>query len=162
MGLELLAKRFAGARSRHGCVSVGWTGKRSAQLAIEAAAQEAQLRDAALNVVTVLPVLPSHVAGSVESSNQESPLSDAIGDLEQRYPGLGITISHKTGDVAAALSAAAASSELLVLGCYHSANPCRLRTGRLAEVLMRLGHCPVMLVGRATQPAGAVAAPGQQ
>jgi hypothetical protein len=72
MGLELLAKRFAGARSRHGCVSVGWTDKRSTQLALEAAAQEAQLRDAALNVVTVLPVLPSHVAGSVESSNQES------------------------------------------------------------------------------------------
>jgi nucleotide-binding universal stress UspA family protein len=148
-----------GARNQ---VSVGWTDKRSAQLALHAAAEEAQLRHAALSVVTVRPVLDPQVVGIIEPPNQESPLIAAIGDLEQRYPGLGINISRQTGDVAAALSAVAASSELLVLGSYHSSKPWRLRTGPVAEALMRLGHCPVMLVGRATQPAGAVAAPGQQ
>ena len=149
-----------GARSQ---VSVGWTDNRTAQLALHAAAEEAHLRGVALTVVTVPPVMDPQVVGIVEPPDHESPLIDAVGDLEDRYPGLPINISHETGDVTAALGAMAADSELLVLGCHHSTRPWSIRTGPVAEALMRLGHCPVMLVGRrAKQPAGAVAVPADR
>ena len=94
------------------------------------------------------------MAGIVPPPNHESPLINSLAQLEGRYPGLVINISHQTGDVPQALSAMASTSELLVLGCHHSRQPWSIRTGPIAEVVMRTGHCPVMLVGRrARQPA---------
>jgi nucleotide-binding universal stress UspA family protein len=84
----------------------------------------------------------------IEPPDPEPALMDAIIDLRNRNPGLAIKISPETGDVTAALSVVAADSELLVLGVYHSDKPWSIRTGPVAAALTRLGHCPVMLVGR--------------
>jgi len=144
-------------------VSVGWTDSRTALLALDAAAAEARLRNAPLNVVTVSPVLHPDVVGVIEPPVPEPALIDAIVDLRNRYPGLVIQISPTTGDVTAALSAVAVDAELLVLGAYHSDKPWSLRTGPVAAALTRLGYCPVMLVGRrAEHPARAVTAPAEQ
>jgi nucleotide-binding universal stress UspA family protein len=143
-----------GARTQ---VTVGWTDNRTAELALEAAAEEAHLRGIALTIVTVPPVQDPQLAGIIEPPDHESPLIRSVAALEGRYPGLVINISHQAGDVQQALSAMAPSSELLVLGCHHAKQPWSVRTGPIAEAVMRTGHCPVMLVGRRTKhPAGNV------
>ena len=134
-----------GARTQ---VTVGWSEGYNARLALEAAAEEAHLRGAVLSVVSVPPVPDPRLAGIVPTPDDESALIDAVGDLEDRYPGLPIDITHRSGDVTAALSAISAVSELFVLGSHHSEKPWSIRTGAVAGTLMREGHCPVMLVGR--------------
>jgi nucleotide-binding universal stress UspA family protein len=134
-----------GARSQ---ITVGWTAGHTARLALEAAAEEARLRGAALTVLTVPPGLDPQLVGIVARPDQEPALIDAVGKIEDRYPGLPITITHQTDDVTAALKSMARLSELLVLGCYHSTESWSIRTGPVAAALMRDGHCPVMLVGR--------------
>ena len=134
-----------GARTQ---VTVGWSEGHNARLALAAAAEEAHLRGAVLSVVSVPPVSDPRLDGIVPAPDHESALIDAVGELEDRYPGLPIDITHRTGDVTAALSAMSALSELFVLGSHHSSKPWSIRTGPVAEALMRDGHCPVMLVGR--------------
>ena len=134
-----------GARSQ---VTVGWTEGHTARLALEAAAEEAHLRGAALSIVTVPPVLDPQLVGIVAAPDQESALIHAVGKIEGRYPGLLINITHRTDDVTAALKSMAPLSELLVLGCHHTTEPWSIRTGPVTAALMRDGHCPVMLVGR--------------
>ena len=134
-----------GARSQ---ITVGWTGGHAARLALESAAEEAHLRCATLSVLTVPPVADPRVAGIIATPDQESALIDAVGEIEDRYPGLPINITHQAGDVTAALKSMAPLSELLVLGCHHSTESWSIRTGPVAAALIREGHCPVMLVGR--------------
>jgi nucleotide-binding universal stress UspA family protein len=139
-----------GARTQ---VTVGWTDNHTAKLALRVAAEEAQLRGIALTVVTVPPERDPQLAGIIDPPDHESPLIASIAALEAQYRGLAINITHQTGDVRQALSAMASTSELLVLGCHHSSQPWSIRTGPVAEAVMRTGHCPVMLVGRrAKQP----------
>jgi nucleotide-binding universal stress UspA family protein len=141
-----------GARTQ---VAVGWTDNRTAELALAVAAEEAHLRGIALTVLTVPPVRDPQLAEIIDPPDHESPLIRSVASVETRYPGLVINISHQTGDIQQALSAMAPSSELLVLGCHHTKQPWSVRTGPIAEVVMRTGHCPVMLVGRrAKQPDG--------
>jgi nucleotide-binding universal stress UspA family protein len=140
-----------GARTQ---VTVGWSEGYNARLALAAAAEEAHLRGAVLSVVSVPPVIDPRLVGIVPTPDHESALIDAVSDLEHRYPGLQIDIAHRTGDVRAALSAMSALSELFVLGSHHSSKPWSIRTGPVAEALMRDGHCPVMLVGRRAKQRG--------
>jgi nucleotide-binding universal stress UspA family protein len=141
-----------GAREQ---VTVGWTDSRTADLAMAAAAEEAHLRGIALTIVAVPPPFDPQLAGIIDPPNPESALIESVAALESRYPGLVINISHRTGDVSEALSRMAGASELLVLGCHHSRQPWSIRTGPVAEVVMRTGHCPVMLVGRRARRPGA-------
>jgi nucleotide-binding universal stress UspA family protein len=135
-------------------VTVGWTEGHTARLALDAAAEEAYLRGAALSVLTVPPVLDPQLVGVVAPPDQEPALIAAVGKIEDRYPGLLINITHQTGDVTAALKSMAPLSELLVLGCHHSTESWSIRTGPVAAALMRDGHCPVMLVGRLAKQRG--------
>jgi nucleotide-binding universal stress UspA family protein len=139
-----------GARTQ---VTVGWTDNHTAELALAVAAEEAHLRGIALTVVTVPPERDPQLAGIIDPPDHESALIASVAALEAQFPGLPINIAHQIGDVRQALSAMAPTSELLVLGCHHSSQPWSIRTGPVAEAVMRTGHCPVMLVGRrATQP----------
>ena len=141
-----------GARTQ---VTVGWTDNHTAKLALAVAAEEAHLRGIALTVVTVPPDMDPQLAGIIDPPNHESALITSVAALEAQYPGLAINITHQTGDVRQALSAMAPTSELLVLGCHHSSQPWSIRTGPIAEAVMRTGHCPVMLVGRRAKQPGA-------
>lgn len=140
-----------GARTQ---VTVGWTDNHTAELAIAAAAEEAHLRGIALTVVTVPPWFDPHLAGIIEPPDHESALIASAAALEEQYPGLVINIAHRTGDASQVLSGMAATSELLVLGCHHAKQPWSIRTGPVAETVMRSGHCPVMLVGRRARKSG--------
>jgi nucleotide-binding universal stress UspA family protein len=146
-----------GARTQ---VTVGWTDSRTAELALAVAAEEAHLRGIALTVVTVPLEQDPQLAGIIDPPDHESPLIRSVASVETRYPGLMINISHQTGDVRQALSTMAPSSELLVLGCHHARQPWSIRTGPIAEVVMRTGHCPVMLVGRQAKHPAAGLRPG--
>ncbi len=141
-----------GARTQ---ITVGWTDNHTAKLALWVAAEEADLRGIALTVVTVPPEFDPQLVGIIDPPNQESTLISSVAALEAHYPGLAINITHQSGDVRQALSAMAAASELLVLGCHHSSQPWSIRTGPVAEAVMRSGHCPVMLVGRRAKQPGA-------
>jgi nucleotide-binding universal stress UspA family protein len=145
-----------GARTQ---VTVGWSEGYNARLAMAAAAEEAHLRGAVLTVVSVPPASDPRLAGIVPTPDHESALIDVVGEIEHRYPGLRIDIAHRTGDVATALSAMSTLSELFVLGSHHSSKPWSIRTGPVAEALMRDGHCPVMLVGRRARQRGGRATP---
>ncbi len=134
-----------GARSQ---ITVGWTAGHTSRLALDAAAEEAHLRGAALSILTVAPAMDPQLTGIVAPPDQESALIDAVGAVENRYPGLPINITHQTDDVTGALTTLAPLSELLVLGCHHSTERWSIRTGPVAAALMRDGRCPVMLVGR--------------
>jgi nucleotide-binding universal stress UspA family protein len=140
-----------GARTQ---VTVGWAEGHSARLALDAAAEEARLRGAVLSIVTVPPDRDQRLDGIVPAPDHESALIDAVSQLQDRYPGLPIDITHRTGDVTTALSARSPLSELLVIGSHHSQKPWSIRTGPVAEALMRDGHCPVMLVGRRAKQGG--------
>jgi nucleotide-binding universal stress UspA family protein len=135
-------------------VTVGWTDNHTAALALAAAAEEAHLRGIALTVVTVPPSFDPQLAGIIDPPNHESVLIGSVAALEEQYPGLVINITHRHGDVSQLLSRMASSSELLVLGCHHAKQPWSIRTGPVAETVMRTGHCPVMLVGRRARQSG--------
>jgi nucleotide-binding universal stress UspA family protein len=140
-----------GARTQ---VTVGWAEGHSARLALHAAAEEAHLRGGILSIVSVPPGRDPRLDGIVPAPDHESTLIHAVGELEDRYPGLPIDITHRTGDATTALSATSLHSELLVIGSHHSDKPWSIRTGPVAEALMREGHCPVMLVGRRARQRG--------
>ena len=134
-------------------ITVGWTDNHTADRALAVAAEEAHLRGSALIVLTCRRTRDPDRVGTIDPQIHEEALLASVTALETRYPGLPIDVVHRTGDVRQALTAIAHSSELLVLGCHHSNQPWSIRTGPVAEAVMRAGHCPVMLVGRqAKQP----------
>ena len=135
-------------------VVVGWIDTVSAWWAFNAAVAAAVARRGPLTVLRVLPMSRQ----DEEPWIGDQPLLDAIGSAEPPCPpNLLIRISHEvTDDPAAALIQAADAADLLVIGCHHSVDQWSVRTGPVAEAVMRGASCPVMLV---SQP---VAAPPQR
>jgi nucleotide-binding universal stress UspA family protein len=137
-----------------GRVVLGWSPGVSGRQAMDAAAEEAHLRGARLVVVRAQPHDPSSRAGHPAGPDDEPTLITAVAEVERRHPGLSIDIRHYSGEAADALSGLVADASLLVLGCHHSRQPASIRTGPVAQALLRDGRCPVMLVGhRSTAPA---------
>ena len=129
-------------------IVLGWTEGATGRRALEAAADEAALRGSLLSVVTVSPTAAYTPAVSSEQESVEQALIDSIRRIESTYPGLPIDVSHRSGDVAAELEQSLDRAALLVLGAHHSEQSWSIRLGPVAEELMRLSRCPVMLVGR--------------
>ena len=145
-------------------VGVGWIDAVSAWWAFNAAVAAADVRRASLTVLRVMPVNRQ----DDEPWAGDRPLLEAISDAQSVCPpSLYIRISHEvTDDTADALVRAADGADLLVVGCHHSDDRWSVRTGPVAEAVMRGASCPVMLVSqpvhalRGRQPAPRAGAKG--
>jgi nucleotide-binding universal stress UspA family protein len=129
-------------------IVLGWTEGATGRRALEAAADEAALRGSLLSVVTVSPTAGYAPAVSSQQESVEQALIDSIRRIESTHPGLRIDVIHRSGHVVAELEQSLDRAALLVLGSYHSEQSWSIRLGPVAEELMRLSRCPVMLVGR--------------
>jgi nucleotide-binding universal stress UspA family protein len=129
-------------------IVVGWTEGSTGRRALEAAADEAALRGSLLSVVTVSPTAAYAPAVPTERVSVERALIDSIRRIESTHPGLPIDVTHRSGHTVPELEQSLDRAALLVLGAHHSEQAWSIRLGPVAEELMRLSPCPVMLVGR--------------
>jgi nucleotide-binding universal stress UspA family protein len=129
-------------------IVLGWTEGTTGHRALEAAADEAALRGSLLGVVTVSPAAAYAPAVPNERVGVEQALIDSIHRIESTHPGLRIDLTHRSGHVVRELQQSLDRAALLVLGSHHSQQAWSIRIGPVAEELMRLSPCPVMLVGR--------------
>jgi nucleotide-binding universal stress UspA family protein len=129
-------------------IVLGWTEGTTGRRALEAAADEAALRGSLLSIVTVSPTAAYAPAAPTERVSVEQALIDSIRRIESTHPGLRIDVTHRTGDVVRELQQSLDRAALLVVGSHHSEQAWSIRLGPVAEELMRLSPCPVMLVGR--------------
>lgn len=127
-------------------VVLGWSPGVGGRLAMDAAAEEASLKESLLVVVRARRP-NSHLTGTDRLSDDEPGLIAAIAAAERHHPGLTIDIRHVNGDPVVALRALSVDAGLLVVGCHHTRQPSSIRTGPVAQSLIRDGICPVMLVG---------------
>jgi nucleotide-binding universal stress UspA family protein len=127
-------------------VVVGWIDAVSAWWAFNAAVAAADVRHAPL---TVLRAIPRNRPDD-ETWAADRPLLEAISSEHPPCPpSLYLRISHQaTDDPAETLIRAADGAQLLVIGCHHSDDRWSLRTGPVAEAVMRRASCPVMLVSQ--------------
>jgi nucleotide-binding universal stress UspA family protein len=135
-------------RQDYGTIVVGWTEGTTGRRAMETAAEEAALRGSLLSVVTVTPSAADWRTVPSGQMKVEQALIDSIRRIESTYPGLRIDVTHRIGDVVTELEQSLDRADLLVLGSHHSEQSWSIRLGPIAEELMRLSRCPVMLVGR--------------
>jgi nucleotide-binding universal stress UspA family protein len=143
-----VAGTLSSIENAHARIVVGWTDNHTGHQALQAAATEAVINSSVLTVVTVPTPVDPTVADLLRSRPDEPDLIDAVSNIERLYPGLQIDITHLKGAVTDLLVQQSSSADLLVLGCHHSEQAWSIRTGPVAESVMRLAHCPVMLVGR--------------
>jgi nucleotide-binding universal stress UspA family protein len=143
-----VAGTLTSIENAHARIVVGWTDNHTGHQALRAAATEAVINSSVLTVVTVPTPVDPAVAHLLRSRPDEPDLIDAVSKIERLYPGLQIDIAHLKGEATDLLVQQSASADLLVLGCHHSEQAWSIRTGPVAESVMRLAHCPVMLVGR--------------
>jgi nucleotide-binding universal stress UspA family protein len=129
-------------------IVLGWTEGTTGRRALEAAADEAALRGSLLSVVTVSPTAAYAPALSSERERVEQALIESIRRIESTHPGLRIDVTHRSGHAVPELAQSLDRAALLVLGSHHSEQSWSIRLGPVAEELMRLSRCPVMLVGR--------------
>jgi nucleotide-binding universal stress UspA family protein len=129
-------------------IVLGWTEGTTGRRALEAAADEAALRGSLLGVVSVSPAAAYTPAVPNERVSVEQALIDSIHRIESTHRGLRIDVTHRSGHVVRELQQSLDRAALLVLGSHHSEQAWSIRIGPVAEELMRLSPCPVMLVGR--------------
>jgi nucleotide-binding universal stress UspA family protein len=129
-------------------IVLGWTEGTTGRRALEAAADEAALRGSLLGVVSVSPAAAYTPAAPNERVSVEQALIDSIHRIESTHRGLRIDVTHRSGHVVRELQQSLDRAALLVLGSHHSEQSSSIRIGPVAEELMRLSPCPVMLVGR--------------
>ncbi|MZE44795.1 universal stress protein, partial [Streptomyces sp. SID5477] len=101
-------------------ITAGLDGSQESLAALAWAAREAVRRGAPLHVVQAWRFQGQGVAGTVERETQEGwardALAEAVGTVTEQHPGLTVTTDLREGDAVAALLAAAADAETLVLG----------------------------------------------
>lgn len=147
-------------------VVVGYDPTPSSEHVIDVAAQEAALRGVDL---AVIHVLHHHLISSTtdqasvraESSSQHTPQEVAEQGAElarTRHPGLSVRALSVTGSAPAALAAASADADLLVVGHRHGGFA-GLRLGSVALRTVARAGCPAVVVrGAADGPRGTVLA----
>lgn len=133
-------------------VVVGFDGSRAGRAAAEWAAHEALLRQVPLRLVHAWeqPIVPhAPLAGmTVPSDPKRSArlLTDARVHLSRRHPGLEVITDRLPGDPAAALAAAGADGEMLVLGSHGLGRTAGFLLGSMARAVVARAQGPVVLV----------------
>ncbi|WP_037666010.1 universal stress protein [Streptomyces lividans] len=127
-------------------ITAGSDGSEESLAALAWAAREAVRRGGPLHVVHAWRFQGQGVAGAVDRETQEGwardALARAVGTVAERHPGLTVTTDVREGDAVAALLAAAAGAETLVLGSR----------GHGAVVGFLLGSVGQQVIDKATRP----------
>lgn len=149
----------------NGPVVVGVDGSSSALVAVDAAAQEARLRDAELRVVHAFRWPAMHVP------SDSSPLGPPMGALHEsierivaealeraRSRAVGLHVSHAViaGEAVAVLQAQSRTAQLIVVGHRGSGGLSELLLGSAAVHLSAHSDCPVMIARGRQDPVGPV------
>jgi nucleotide-binding universal stress UspA family protein len=128
-------------------IVVGWTDNKTGHRALAAAATEAELRNATLTIVSVIPRLDSE-HGFQGPRDHDRALENAKALLRGSHAGLAVDVVQAGGEVSEALVRHSRHADVLVIGCHHTSDRWSLRTGPVAKAVMRQAECPVMLVAR--------------
>lgn len=127
-------------------VVVLWTTTDPGRRALRAAAEEADVRCAALTVVSVLPAVNVSVEPSADDA--ATSFNEGLTTVEQAFPEVFLNVVHESGDVVSTLMHHAQSAALLVIASPIAENRRIISTGPVVRSLLREAPCPVMLVGR--------------
>ncbi|GAU71341.1 putative Usp family protein [Streptomyces sp. NBRC 110611] len=148
-----------------GPVVVGVDGSPSALAAVDAAAQEAWLRDAELRVVHAFLWPALHVppgssplgppTGTVHET-VERIVAEALERARSRAAGLHVSHAVIIGGAVAVLQAQSRTAQLVVVGHRGSGGFVELLVGSTAIQLSAHSDCPVMIVRGRPAPAGPV------
>jgi nucleotide-binding universal stress UspA family protein len=142
-------------------VVVGTDGSDHSFHAVEWAAREAELRGAALRIVSVPALLPrmswrkgAHgtpdtVADMIVASHERA-LADAAGHAAEVAPGLAVETSLLRGRPAPALADAAADASMLVVGSRGGGGFAALLLGSVSRYVATWADCPVAVVREET------------
>lgn len=144
-----------------GQIVVGWTPSRTSRLALETAAAEAELRNAAL----VVAVVSARRGGPSEATSARGDPGASVGEslakLKQAHPDVDVSVGHQDSDIIPALVRQSQHADLLVIGCHHASSRWTIRTGAVATTIIRQALCPVMLVGQPAPGARQAASPAE-
>ncbi|MDX3057085.1 universal stress protein [Streptomyces sp. NE06-03E] len=123
---------------------------------LEAAAREARLREASLNLLGVRSIL-ARAAGTGRLSDtekgadrrSEQQIEDLAQSLREAFPGTTVSCAVETGRSAAAvLVEASRRCDLVVVGGRREQDHVSATPGRVAHALLHHSHCPVQIVPR--------------
>ncbi|MEU2680204.1 universal stress protein [Streptomyces sp. NPDC007107] len=123
---------------------------------LEAAAREARLREASLNLLGVRSIL-ARAAGTGRLSDaekgadrrSEQQIEDLAQSLREAFPGTTVSCAVETGRSAAAvLVEASRRCDLVVVGGRRAQDHVSTTPGRVAHALLHHSHCPVQIVPR--------------
>ncbi|MER6163012.1 universal stress protein [Streptomyces violaceorubidus] len=141
-------------------ITAGSDGSEESLAALAWAAREAVRRRAPLHVVHAWRFQGQGAAGTVDRETQEGwvreALAQAVATVTDHHPGLAVTTDVREGDAVAALLAAAADTETLVLGSRGHGAVVGFLLGSVGQQVVAEAPRPVVLV-RADDEAAAEA-----
>ena len=127
----------------------------SADVVLEAAFLEADLRDSDLIVVHSWSPLhwlgpdgieTIHLDDELTQDQQERWLREVIAPFQAKYPGVPVTEAPREGKAATLLAQSSGSASLLVVGTRGRGPVSGLLLGSVGQKLLRHALCPVMVV----------------
>ncbi len=142
-------------------ITVGINGSAESLAAAHWAAGEARLRDLPLRLVYAWEWLPSQEDAGPRQTLPDRVLSEAATEVEASHRGVPVSVDGIADLPVKALVAAAAESELLVLGSRGLGGVHGFLTGSVALGVVARAERPVVLVHAAAAPPGE-AAPGDR
>jgi nucleotide-binding universal stress UspA family protein len=142
-------------------ITAGSDGSEESLAALAWAAREAVRRRAPLHVVHAWRFQEQGAAGAVDREAQEGwardALAEAVGTVTERHPDLTVTTDVREGDTVAALLAAAADAETLVLGSRGHGAVVGFLLGSVGQQVIAEATRPVVLVRAGAEAAGEAA-----
>ncbi|MFJ3921570.1 universal stress protein [Streptomyces sp. NPDC090022] len=148
-----------------GLVIAGVDGSASSLVAAEAAAREAQWRNAELRIVHVFrwppvrvpmgPPVPPPAEGEIWRMTK-GLVTEAVTRARAAAPSVNVTHSVVTGEALTVLEAQSRAAELVVVGSRGMGGFVGLLVGSTAVHLAAHGRCPVLVVRDQAEPSGPV------
>ncbi|MFE1249448.1 universal stress protein [Streptomyces sp. NPDC058735] len=147
-----------------GPITAGVDGSQESLAALAWAAREAVRRGTALKVVHAWrfqpqEVLEAGIEGDADSQAEwvHSAVTEAVATVTERHPGLEVTTDVVEGEAPAALLAAAADAELLVLGSRGHGRIVGFLLGSVGQQVVAEATRPVVLVRAGDEASGEAA-----
>jgi len=132
-----------------GTIVVVWTPGTTGRQVLQIAALEAALQSGSLSVIA--GALPDPDGQRPTPSSYEGSLARELGGLAALYPQLHSRVTQVTDHLAEAVGRASVDADLVVMAGDTSEDRWSIRTGLLAETVMRESVCPTLFINAATQ-----------